>query len=146
MVRILRYRKGNRPIELSMCLNLKHVPESIWRRQIFLCRHHTVGTGHLYALVALARENKSAGLLVLEASLAPEPLSKRYGREHNTTHSHSLNHGAEPFLRSCQLCIYSRTSQRFRETEGSLPPSQEPSTGPYPEPDRSNPSHPIISL
>jgi hypothetical protein len=25
------------------------------------------------------------------------------------------------------------------EPEGSLPPSQEPSTGPYPEPDRSNP-------
>jgi hypothetical protein len=32
------------------------------------------------------------------------------------------------------------------EPEGSLPPSQEPSTGPYPEPDRSNPHHPILSL
>jgi hypothetical protein len=30
------------------------------------------------------------------------------------------------------------------ELEGSLPPSQEPSTGPYPEPDRSNPHHPIL--
>jgi hypothetical protein len=30
--------------------------------------------------------------------------------------------------------------------EGSLPPSQEPSTGPYSEPDRSNPHHPILSL
>jgi hypothetical protein len=29
------------------------------------------------------------------------------------------------------------------EPEGSLPCSQEPSTGPYPEPDQSNPSHPI---
>jgi hypothetical protein len=29
------------------------------------------------------------------------------------------------------------------EPEGSLPRSQEPSTGPYPEPDRSNPSHPL---
>jgi hypothetical protein len=28
------------------------------------------------------------------------------------------------------------------EPEGSLPPSQEPSTGPYPEPDRSNPPIP----
>jgi hypothetical protein len=32
------------------------------------------------------------------------------------------------------------------EPEGSLPPSQEPSTGPYPEPDRSNPHHPILSV
>jgi hypothetical protein len=29
------------------------------------------------------------------------------------------------------------------EPEGSLPYSQEPSTGPYSEPDQSNPSHPI---
>jgi hypothetical protein len=32
------------------------------------------------------------------------------------------------------------------ETEGSLPWSQEPSTGPYPEPDQSSPYHPILSL
>jgi hypothetical protein len=44
-------------------------------------------------------------------------------------------------LRRCQLCSHSRTSQRFVEPEGSLPPSQEPSTGPYPEPDWSNPHH-----
>jgi hypothetical protein len=29
----------------------------------------------------------------------------------------SLTHGAEPFLRSCQLCSYSRTSQHFMENE-----------------------------
>jgi hypothetical protein len=46
-----------------------------------------------------------------------------------------LTHGAEPFLRSCQLCSYSRTSQHFTEPGGSWPPS----TGPYPKPDRSNP-------
>jgi hypothetical protein len=31
------------------------------------------------------------------------------------------------------------------EPEGSVPRSQEPSTGPYPEPDRSNPYHRILS-
>jgi hypothetical protein len=32
------------------------------------------------------------------------------------------------------------------EHEGLLPWSQEPSTGPYPEPDRINAFHPILSL
>jgi hypothetical protein len=32
------------------------------------------------------------------------------------------------------------------EPDGSLSRSQEPSIGPYPEPDRSNPYHPILSL
>jgi hypothetical protein len=36
-------------------------------------------------------------------------------------HSYSLTHGAEPILRSCQLCSYSSTSQHFMEPDGSLP-------------------------
>jgi hypothetical protein len=60
------------------------------------------------------------------------------------THTHT--HGAEPFLRSRQLCSYSGTSQHFMEPEGSLPCSQEPSTGPSPETDRSSPYHPNLSL
>jgi hypothetical protein len=51
-------------------------------------------------------------------------------------------HGAEPFLRSRQLCSYSRTSQHVTEPEGSLPCSQGPTTSPYPEPDRSSSCHP----
>jgi hypothetical protein len=48
----------------------------------------------------------------------------------------SLTHGAEPFLRSRQLCSHSRTSQDFMEPQGSLPCSQEPFIGPFPEPDQ----------
>jgi hypothetical protein len=36
-----------------------------------------------------------------------------------------LTYGAQPFLRSCQLCTYSRTPQHFMEPEGSLPCSPE---------------------
>jgi hypothetical protein len=34
----------------------------------------------------------------------------------------------------------------FKEPEGLSPCSQEPSTGPYPEPVRSDPYHPILSI
>jgi hypothetical protein len=60
--------------------------------------------------------------------------------------THSLTNGAEPFLRSRQLCSYSKTSNHFMEHEGSLPCSQEPSTGPYPEPDQCNAYHPLRSI
>jgi hypothetical protein len=53
-------------------------------------------------------------------------------------------HGAEPFLTIRQLRSYSRISQYFTEPEGSLPCSQRPSTGPYPEPDQFSPYHPIL--
>jgi hypothetical protein len=36
-----------------------------------------------------------------------------------------VTHGAEPFLRSRQLCSHSRTSEHFMGPEGSLPCSQE---------------------
>jgi hypothetical protein len=51
------------------------------------------------------------------------------------------SHAAEPLLTSRQLCSHSRT-QQFMEPKGLLPCSQEPSSGPYPEPDRSSLYHP----
>jgi hypothetical protein len=57
--------------------------------------------------------------------------------------NHSLME-MSPFLRRRQLCSYSRTSQHFMEPEGSLSCSQEPSSGPYTEPDQSNPYHHIL--
>jgi hypothetical protein len=48
-------------------------------------------------------------------------------------------------LENLPIESYSRTSQHFREPEGSLPCSQEPSGGPYPEPDRSSNYHPSLS-
>jgi hypothetical protein len=41
-----------------------------------------------------------------------------------------LTYEAESFLRSCQMCSPSRTPQHIMEPEGSIPCSQEPSTGP----------------
>jgi hypothetical protein len=61
----------------------------------------------------------------------PPPLRLDYRREEiypNSYHIFTLTHGAEPFLRSFQLCSHSRTFQRFIEPEGSLPHSQESST------------------
>jgi hypothetical protein len=58
-------------------------------------------------------------------------------------YSYLLSYGAEPFSRSCKLCSHSRTSQHFKKPEGSLPCSQEPSTGLYAEPDWSSPYHPF---
>jgi hypothetical protein len=50
------------------------------------------------------------------------------------------------FSRSRQSRNYSRISQYFMKPEGSLTCSQEPNTGPYPEPDQSSPGHPILFL
>jgi hypothetical protein len=58
----------------------------------------------------------------------------------------SVTHGAELFLRSHQLCSFSRTFQHFMEPEYLLPCSKEPSTGPYLEPDQSNPYNNFLSL
>lgn len=50
-------------------------------------------------------------------------------------------HGAELFLRGCQLCRNSRTSQHITEQKGLLSCSLEPCTSPYLEPDQSSQYH-----
>jgi hypothetical protein len=62
------------------------------------------------------------------------------------TSAYLLAYEAEHFLRSCQLCNHSGTPQHFKEPEGSSLCSQEPFTGPYPEPDRFSQYHHILSL
>jgi hypothetical protein len=49
-------------------------------------------------------------------------------------------------LKSRQFYSYSKNFQHFIESEGLLPCSQEPSIGTYPEPDKSHPCHPILSI
>jgi hypothetical protein len=44
------------------------------------------------------------------------------------------------------LTITNFMELHFMEPDGSLPYSQGPSTGPYPEPDQSSPYHPILSI
>jgi hypothetical protein len=71
--------------------------------------------------------------------------NKWFRRQHFLHQSTNKFHGAKPFLRSRYLGRYSRTSQDFMGPEGSLPCTQEPSTGPYPGPDRLSPYHYILS-
>jgi hypothetical protein len=54
-----------------------------------------------------------------------------------------LTHGAESFLRSCQLCSHSTTFQHFMKPKSSVPCSQEPSTVPILS--HINPTHTIPS-
>jgi hypothetical protein len=65
-------------------------------------------------------------------------------RKNTITQRTNKLHGAEPFLRRRHFCSYLRTSQQFMKPDSSLRCSQEPSTGPYHEPNRSSPCHPIL--
>jgi hypothetical protein len=49
------------------------------------------------------------------------------------------HHGAESLLRTYQSLSYSENFQHFMEPENSLPRSQKPATGPYPQPAESIP-------
>jgi hypothetical protein len=51
-----------------------------------------------------------------------------------------------PSWEAAHCAVIQETPSNFKEPEGSSPCSQEASTGPYPEPVRSSPYHPIVSL
>jgi hypothetical protein len=57
------------------------------------------------------------------------------------THLANSLHGAQSFLTSQQFLTQSRNSLHFKEHNRSLPHSQQPVICPYPEPDRSSPTH-----
>jgi hypothetical protein len=69
-----------------------------------------------------------------------------YKIEVNKRETMHILHRAESFLKSFQSFGYSRTSQYFMEPEGSVLCSQELAIAPYPEPDESDPYHPILFL
>jgi hypothetical protein len=48
--------------------------------------------------------------------------------------------------REAANCAATQELPSILRNPGSSPCSQEPSTGPYPEPDRSSPYHPILSI
>jgi hypothetical protein len=56
----------------------------------------------------------------------PYPLTRHLYALLVSCHRSLITHGAEPFLRSRQLCSHSGTSQHFMEPEGSLPCSLVP--------------------
>jgi hypothetical protein len=57
--------------------------------------------------------------------------------------SYLLPYGAKPFLRSCQFTGTQELPSTLWNPTDHYRCSQEPSNGPYPEPDRSSPHHPL---
>jgi hypothetical protein len=76
--------------------------------------------------ISLMRNNAVCIVLTLQDKCLTLWLSAGSKKSHSFIHSllgltYSLTHGAEPFLRSCQLYSHARTSQHFMEPKGSLP-------------------------
>jgi hypothetical protein len=64
----------------------------------------------------------------------------------STEGGYLLTYGAELFLEGANCAVIQEIPNNFKESKGSSPCLQEPSTGPYPEPVWSSPYHPILSL
>jgi hypothetical protein len=133
---------------------------------MLMSHHQNAGQNHDIKIANRSFENvaqfKHLATAVTNQNLIQEEIKRRLNSGNACYHSiqnllsshllseiikiHSLTLGAEPFLRSRQLCSHSRASQHFMEPEGSLPCLQKLITGPYSEPDQPSPYHSILSL
>jgi hypothetical protein len=86
----------------------------------------------------LHRQRKPKRMLVHTIWFMPE-----YNSKLHLSLTHSWSWALLEKLTTVQLL---KNFPKFKEPEGSSPCSREPSTGPYVEPDQSNPYHPILSL
>jgi hypothetical protein len=117
------------PMKPSLLLNLLQARRWLWPILSFLLTNHRTKQLRATSLLTGIRFD----------SRVVHPLSWIFSFSPKRFPVYLLTYGAEPFLRSCQLYSHTGTPQYFNELEGSPLYSQEPTTRPYPEPDRSSP-------
>jgi hypothetical protein len=73
-------------------------------------------------------------------------MNERVIKQSNTIHKYNITYlltELSPSREAANCAAIQEIPSNFKEPEGSSPCSQEPSTGPYPEPVRSSPYDPI---